>query len=156
MDRIDRQLLALIQQDGRGSYARYGQQVGLSAAAVHDRLKKLSASGAVRNWSAVVDPVLAGLSTLAFVRVQIDLPANTLAFAEAVSGLPELMECHHTNGEWSCLLKMRAASPERLAQIISENLSTLPGVIRVQSETVTDTAKETHVLPTADTARPSA
>lgn len=146
MDRIDRALIGLAQSDGRGAYSRYGEQVGLSTAAVHDRLKKLIRSGVIRNWSAVVDAAHAGFPTLAFVRVQIDLPANAKAFAEAVSARPEILECHQTSGEWNCLLKVRATSPDAIDAIVAEYVATQSGVIRLQRETVTATDKETHVL----------
>ena len=146
MDDIDRTLLDLVQRDGRGAYARYGDTVGLSAAAVHDRLKKLIGSGVIRNWSAVIDPVQAALPALAFVRVQIDLPANAKAFSEAVSGVREVLECHHISGEWSCLLKLRATSPQAVEDAVARHIASQPGVIRLQSETVTATGKETHVV----------
>lgn len=146
MDRIDRALIGLAQRDGRGSYSGYGERVGLSAAAVHDRLKKLVRSGAIRNWSAVIDTAKAGYPALAFVRVQIDLPANAKAFARVLSARPEIMECHQTGGEWSCLLKVRAASPGAIDAIVAKHVATQPGVIRLQSEAVTATEKETHIL----------
>jgi len=149
MDRIDRDLLALIQRDGRMPYARLGERVGLSAAAVHDRLNKLGTAGILRHWSAVVSPEAAGYPLLAFVRVQTDIPANARGLAEAIAALPEVLEIHHIGGEWSCLLKIRAATPGDLDDLVSERIATLPGILRLQTEQVASSPRESHIVPTA-------
>lgn len=146
MDDIDRKLLDQIQRDGRQSYAQYGEAVGLSAAATHDRLKKLFHAEAVKHWSAVIDPEAAGLPVLAFIRVQVDLPANAQGLADAMVVQPEVLECHHTSGEWHCLLKVRAASDAHLDTLIAEAIATRPGVSRLQTDRITASAKESHVL----------
>lgn len=158
MDREDRALLALIQRDGRMPYAQLAKQVGLSTAAVHDRLKKLKAGGALRSWSAVVDPARLGFPVLAFVRVQTDLPGNARALAEKLSGLPDVLECHLVNGAWHCLIKIRAASADALERLVSEWITPCPGVIRLQCETVTQSMKDSHIVPTggASADRPAA
>lgn len=148
MDQEDRALLALIQCDGRMSYAQLGDHVGLSTAAVHDRLKKLRQSGALRFWSAVIDAAAVGCPVLAFIRIQTDLPANARALAAALSGLPDVLECHHVSGEWNCLLKVRAQGQEALDRLITEQIAPLAGILRLQTEVVSATAKECHILPT--------
>lgn len=149
MDQIDRDLLALIQRDGRKPYARLGELVGLSPAAIHERLNKLSTAGILRYWSAAVCPEATGYPVLAFVRVQIDIPANARGLADAIADLPGVLEIHHIGGEWSCLLKVRAATPDDLDDLVSEQIATLPGILRLQTERVISSAKESHIVPTA-------
>jgi len=149
MDRIDRDLLALIQRDGRMPYARLGDHVGLSAAAVHERLNKLATAGILRHWSAAVSADAAGYPILAFVRIQTDIPANARRLAETAAALSDILEVHHIGGEWSCLLKVRAASPAALNDLVSERIASLPGVLRLQTEQVASSVKETHIVPTA-------
>lgn len=151
MDQTDRDLLALIQRDGRKTYAQLGEHVKLSPAAVHDRLIKLRKSGALRHWSAAVCPDAVGYPILAFIRIQTDIPSNARGLADAVADLPEILECHHIGGEWSCLLKVRAAAPAELDEFISERIANLPGILRLQTERVTSIAKESHIVPTAAT-----
>ncbi|MBO6947256.1 MAG: Lrp/AsnC family transcriptional regulator [Rhodospirillales bacterium] len=151
MDHEDRTLLALIQRDGRMSYARLAQQVGLSTAAVHDRLKKLKSNGVLISWSAIVDPDALGYPLLAFIRVQTDLPGNARSLAEKLAALPEVLECHHVNGEWNCLIKVRAAGPAGLDALVSEQIASCPGILRLQTEVVSLSTKESHIVPTIDT-----
>ena len=149
MDDIDHVLLNLIQVNGRESYASYGQRVGLSATAIHDRLKKLIRLGVLKHWSAVVSPAAAGCPVLAFIRIQTDFPSSARSLADAVTTLPEVLECHHTGSEWNCLLKVRAVSPEALEALIEQHITSQPGIIRLQLERVTASSKESHVLSLA-------
>ncbi|MCK5778282.1 MAG: Lrp/AsnC family transcriptional regulator [Rhodospirillales bacterium] len=150
MDRENRALLALIQRDGRMPYAQLARQVGLSAAAVHDRLKKLKAGGALRYWSAVADPARLGYPLLAFVRVQTDLPGNARALADTLALLPDVLECHLVNGAWNCLIKVRASGPAGLDALVSERIAPCPGILRLQTEVVSLSTKESHIVPTGD------
>lgn len=151
MDTIDRKLLDIVQLDGRGIYSQFGAAVGLSTTAVHGRLKKLIDSGVITGWSAVVDPVQAGFPVVLLIRVEIDLPSNREAFANAVSNLSHVQECHLTSGRWNCCLKLRAASIAQAENLIAEEISTLRGVVGMQIEAVSFTKKETLSLPNAET-----
>jgi len=147
MDDIDLRLLDLIQRDGRGAYAYFGEIVGLSKSAIHERLKKLTSNGVITGWSAQIDPAHTGYPVVVFIRAEIDLPANREAFADHVSCLPGIQECHLTSGRWNCCLKLRAASIERAEQIIAEEIASLKGVLGMQVDAVTSTKKETLYLP---------
>lgn len=152
MDYIDHVLLGLIQTNGRGSYASYGKRVGLSATAMHDRLKKLAQAGVLKHWSAVVSAIAAGYPVLAFIRIKTDLPSSARALAGAVAALPEVLEYHHTGSEWNCLIKVRAVSSEALDTLVEEQIAPFPGIVRLQVERVTASSKESHILPTLPTA----
>jgi Lrp/AsnC family leucine-responsive transcriptional regulator len=147
MDDIDFKLLDVIQQNGRGGLAQFGETVGLSKTAVHERLKKLTASGVIKGWTALVDPIQAGYPVVLLIRAEVDLPSNRLAFADSVSQLPGVQECHMTSGRWNCYLKLRAASIEQAERLIDENIASIKGVVSIQVDTVTDTKKETLFLP---------
>jgi Lrp/AsnC family transcriptional regulator, leucine-responsive regulatory protein len=142
-------LLALIQRDGRKSYAQLGERVGLSPAAVHGRLMKLHKAGILRHWSAAVSADAIGYPVLAYIRIQTDMPANARGLAEIVTTLPEILECHYIGGEWNCLLKVRAATQAELDAFVAERITPLPGILRLQIEQVTSSAKESHIIPTA-------
>jgi Lrp/AsnC family leucine-responsive transcriptional regulator len=77
IDSHDRQLLALVQSNSRLSYAELGERVGLSASAVHDRLKKLQTQGVIHGFGARLDPRALGLELCAFIQVLIERPEHT-------------------------------------------------------------------------------
>src|SRR3546814_5687047 len=92
MDESDRKIIQFIQTNGRAGYAEIGAAVGLSVSAVNERLKKLERQGAIRGWSALVDPVAAGCPVLAFVEVLIERPEHEPAFLALVRDEPAILE----------------------------------------------------------------
>ena len=101
LDARDRHILRLVQQDATLAQAEIARQVGLSTAAVHERLKKLEASGVIRRWTAVVDPAAVGVQVTAFVEVFLEHPRFERAFLERLRELDEVLECHHVTGEFA-------------------------------------------------------
>lgn len=146
MDAIDRKILDHLQYHGRDSYAQIGEVVGLSVSAINDRIKKLRANGAVRHWSAVIDPSIAGRNLLAFVSIQLERPEHDKPFVERVSGIDDVQECHHVTGDWSYILKIRVRDTASLERLIVDKLKTVPGVVRSQTVIALSSAKETHAL----------
>jgi Lrp/AsnC family leucine-responsive transcriptional regulator len=146
MDTIDRQLLTLLQANGRLSYNRLGQRVGLSVSAVNERLKKLQTAGIIRGTVTLVMPRAVGLDLCAFMQVIIDRPGNEPAFVDAMQAFSEVQECHHVTGEFSYLLKIRARNTEHFERLLRQ-IKSLPGVLRTSTLVVLSSPKETTALP---------
>lgn len=147
MDTMDRRLLALLQENGRMSYADLGASVGLSVSGVADRLKRLEALGVLTGWSARVDPVQAGLEILAFVFVALDRPEWEPGFLSRMRQRAEVLECHHVTGDWSYLLKVRVGSMAALEGFLATGIKDLTGVGRTHTLLALSSPKETAVLP---------
>jgi Lrp/AsnC family transcriptional regulator, leucine-responsive regulatory protein len=147
MDRIDAQLLDLLQHDCTQSYANLAEQVGLSVTPVVERLKKLRSRGHIRAHVALVDPRSLGLHICAFVGVLVERPAIEAAFIRRMASLPEVQECHVTSGEYPILLKMRVTDARELEQFVNERVKATKGVLRVRIEIALATYKETQVVP---------
>lgn len=152
MDDQDRKILRFVQENGRSSYAEIGAAAGLSVSAVNERLKKLEKQGAITEWGARVDPVVAGCEVLAFVHVMIERPEHEAAFLALARDEVAIQECHHVTGDWSYLLKVRAGSLKALEDLLVRRIKALPGIPRSQTSIVLSSAKETAVLPIRDIA----
>jgi len=151
IDERDRQILHLVQRDASLAQSEIARQVGLSTAAVHERLKKLETSGVIRRWTAVVDPASVGASVTAFVEVFLDHPRHEPALLERVATLDDVLECHHVTGEFSLLLKVRVHDMEALRQLLLHQLGSLEGVNRTRTVVVLSTEKEeTYVVPVVE------
>ena len=146
LDSIDLRILDALQEDGRLSRAAIGKRVGLSTAAVHERIRKLEKSGVVVGYSARLDPAKAGCDLLAFVMVFIEHPSHEKAFVRAVNRMDEVQECHHITGAASCLLKVRARDRRSLKSVIVDRISALSGVRQTETIVVLGTTKETARL----------
>jgi len=148
LDDKDRRILALVQRDAKLSQAEVAKRVGLSTAAVNERLRKLENAGFLRRYVAVVDPKALGVSVTAFVEVFVDHPRFEPAFIEQVLGLDEVQECHHITGEFSLLLKVRVRDMESLQRLLIHKLNALEGVRQTRTVIVLSTSKEESYVPT--------
>lgn len=146
LDDQDRRLLALVQENSRLSYAELGARVGLSASAVHDRLRKLLAQDVIRGFGARLDPGALGLGLCAFVQVLLERPEHDAPFVAAMAELPEVQECHHVTGDYAYLLKVRTHGTKSLERLIAGSIKSLPGVVRTLTLVALSTPKENAAL----------
>jgi DNA-binding Lrp family transcriptional regulator len=147
VDRIDRALLAQLQQDATQSYAALGSAVGLSAGAAHERVRKLRERGAIRRTAAEVDPVAVGNAVLAYVMVSSDSWMGDSA--EDFAALPEILEAHVIAGSASVLVKVRTATTEQLQDVL-RRIYAIDGVSGTQATVVLETFFERPVSPLID------
>jgi Lrp/AsnC family leucine-responsive transcriptional regulator len=148
IDQNDARLLAILQEDGRRSYADLGSDVGMAGPSAHERVKKLEARGIIRRYAAVVDPGSLGLTVLAFTWVT-QAPgtiANDLTPELAL--IPEIEECHHITGEADYLLKIRARDMEHLGEIVRQ-VQTTRHVFSTETDVVFSTGFEGRPIPAA-------
>jgi Lrp/AsnC family leucine-responsive transcriptional regulator len=147
LDAKDRHILRLVQRDATLAQSEIARQVGLSTAAVHERLKKLEAAGVIRRWTAVVDPRALGVQVTAFIEVFFEHPRFEPAFIEFLQQLDDVLECHHVTGEFSLLLKVRVRDIAALQNLISR-LTSHDGLRQTKTVVVLSTVKEeTYVGP---------
>ncbi len=144
LDTTDRRILALLQDDAKIPQAKVARAVGLTAPSVNERIRKLERSGYIRGYVALLDEKKLGQDVTAFVEVFIEQPRFEAGFIEAVSGLDEVLECHHITGEFSLLLKVRVADMVAFRKLLIEKLNTVRGVRQTRTLIVLATAKEQH------------
>jgi len=148
LDAKDRRILQLVQRDATLAQSEIARKVGLSTAAVNERLRKLEAGGVIRRWSALVDPAAVGAGVPAFVEVFMEHPRFEASFLKRVLSLDEVQECHHVTGEFSLLLKVRVADMESLQALLLEQLGAHEGVRQTRTVMALSTVKEeTYVNP---------
>lgn len=151
MDRIDRKILALYQTDTRRIAESIGSEVGLSAAAVQRRLKRLRASGAIRNEIAVLDARAAGVPVLCIVLLTMaprPRPAAHLdRFREEMRLLPEIQQCYQVTGTSDLVLVITAESLEDFGEFVHRKFEANENVSRFESFVVIDRVKVGLSLP---------
>jgi len=140
LDAFDRKILGALAQNADISYAELGRIVSLSAPAVHDRVKKLRASGCLLRTAALLHGPAIGKPLLAFVHVDSGGWGKTRELM-AVAELPEVEEVHSVAGDTSMLLKVRCASSRALEALIDRIYAT-PGVKSTRSYVVLSTYLE--------------
>jgi Lrp/AsnC family leucine-responsive transcriptional regulator len=117
LDATDRQLLHHLQRDARLTLAALGREVGLSAPAVADRLRRLEDAGAIRGYRADVDPRALGLTLTAVLRIRPD-PRQLARVAELAVATPEVVECSRITGDDCYILRLHVRDVEHLEVVI--------------------------------------
>lgn len=145
LDEIDRKLLGLLTQSAEQSYADLGSAVGLSAPAVHERVKRYKATGRIRSVTAQLDPIMTGKRFLAFIHV------NTTGWGKSdglmqIEELPEVEEIHSVTGDTCMVLKVRMESTQAMEALL-ERLYSLPEVLSTKSYVALSTYLERPVQP---------
>jgi Lrp/AsnC family leucine-responsive transcriptional regulator len=145
-DDIDLRILGLLQEDCRTSLVRLGEQVGLSAPAVLERIKKLEAAGVITGYRAVLDGRQLGLDITAFIGVIISHPNLIGDFERRMAALADVLECHHVTGSYTLLLKVKTANTSSLERLISQ-IRSIDGVGRTETMVVLSTHTERVQVP---------
>ena len=145
LDDVDRQLLALLLEDGRRSYTDLAKDTGLSTSAVHQRVRRLEQRGAIVGYTAQLDPVVAGLPLTAFVSITPIDPASPDDAPERLSHLTAIEACHSVAGDESYILKVRGPTPADLESLLQD----IRGAAQVRTRTtvVLSTAWEGRTPP---------
>ena len=149
LDRIDRMLLALLQEDGRRTVIELAQRVGLSPTGASQRIKRLFGEGFIRAVRTVLDPLKIGRGTLVFIEVRLDHTAPHVfdRFAEAVAKAPEIIECHMVIGGFDYLVKARIADMATFQEFLQRVILPLPGVRETHSYASIGDVKPDALLP---------
>lgn len=113
LDDTDQRILAVLQRDGRASYAELARAVSMSPSAVTERVRRLESTGVIAGYAAVVDPERLGLGILAFVRLAYPT-GNYKPFHDLLDTTPEIIEAHHVTGEDCFVLKVLARTMRHL------------------------------------------
>ena len=147
MDLIDRQLLELLQANGRATQLELAKEIKLSQPATAERIRKLEERGVIKGYSAQVNAAALGNDVTAFIGLSIEHPKYFEAFAKRVQALPEVLECHRVAGNDSYLLKVKTESTATLDALLVETLRTIAGVTRTRTTIELSSVKETtHVF----------
>lgn len=145
LNRIDRKILKILQDDGRISYAELARRVGLSTTPCIERVKKMEKSGLIKKYAAIVDPQQLGAGLIVFVQIRLDrTSAQTFSeFKQAVADLDEVQECHLVTGSFDYLIKARMADMSTYRKFLEGTLLAIPGVQASTSIVVMEVTKET-------------
>ena len=149
LDKRDRQILQLLQADGRLTNADLADKVNLSPSACLRRVKLLEEVGLIKGTVLLLDEVGAGLPGAAFVFVTLDQQGRQHldTFEAAVAQHPEILECYLLAGTADYLLRIAFADTADFERIHRNVVTALPGVSRVQSTLALRTVKKTTALP---------
>lgn len=117
MDELDLKIIKQLALDSKMSFQELGAKVGLTAPAVHARVKKMEKSGVIQNYGVNLDYARIGLAVTAFVRLQTGKMRCSEA-GDALAKYHEIEECHSVAGEDDVIIKTRTATPLELQNLL--------------------------------------
>ena len=149
MDRIDRQIVALLQGNGRMTNVELAERVGLTAPPCLRRVRVLEEAGVIRGYHAELDPAQLGfpITVFALVSLRSQAEGDLAAFEAHVTAIPEVRECHMLNGEIDFILKIVAADLKGFQEILTTHLTAAPNVASVKTSLTIRSAKTASGVP---------
>lgn len=133
LDSLDRKILGMVANDARIAFLEVARECGVSGAAIHQRIQKLTSLGVLKGSQFVLDPESVGYSTCAFVGLFLKDPSDFDRVVEELVRIPEIVECHYTTGNYDIFVKLYARDNHHLLSIIHDQLQPI-GIQR--SETI--------------------
>jgi len=149
LNRRDRALLALLQQDCRLPHAEMAERVGMSTSACWRRIRAFEQAGLVRRYACELDPRAAGLGFSAIVHVSLSRHdrSHVETFVARILDRPEDLECFATTGAADYHLQVLCTDADAYNRFLDEFLFDLPGISRIHTNLVLKEIKHTSALP---------
>jgi Lrp/AsnC family leucine-responsive transcriptional regulator len=150
LDKLDRKILRILQDDGRISMKDLSEQVGLSITPAIERVKRMERDGVITGYHARVAPPALGAKLLVFVEITLHQKSASVfeQFRREVLRIPEVQECHLVSGDFDYLIKARIHEMAEYRKLLGDMLLQLPGAAQSKSYVVMEEIKETLILST--------
>ncbi len=135
IDRIDREILRLLQQDGRLANAQLAEAVSLSPSACLRRLQRLENDGVIEGYAARLNGAAIGRPNTVFIEVTLNSQGSQAldAFERAVAACPAVLECHLMSGDFDYLLRVAVADMADYERLHRQQLAAFPHVARIRT-----------------------
>ena len=149
LDKIDRNIIRLLQQNARVPHTELARKVGLSTTPCKERVKRLERDGVIQRYQAVLNPAALNRGLVVFVQIRLNRTSQDIfeEFTARAVDLPEIQECYLVSGNFDYLLKARVADMNAYRTLLGETLLTLPGVLESTSYVVMEQVSESLMLP---------
>jgi len=149
LDKYDRNILQVLQRDGRISYTDLGKQVGLTTTPCIERVRKLERMGFIRGYSAHLSAQRLDAGLVVFVQISLDRSSKQSFedFRAVIQQMDPVQECYLVTGSFDFLVKARVKDMHAYRDFLEEELLAVPGVADSTSIAAMETVKETLAIP---------
>ena len=133
IDGIDKKILRYLMSDARTPILEIARNIGISGAAIHQRLRKLEKSGLLAGSKFVINPKALGYTTTAYIGIYLDKAMSNPYAVRELKKIPEVLECRYTTGDWSILIKVLCRDNEHLMHLLNKKIQQIEGVSRTET-----------------------
>lgn len=148
LDKIDKQILALLQKNARMTVKEISNRLNLSSTPIFERIKKLEKNGIIDHYTAVLNNEKLGKKLNAFAHVYLKNHSKAMIaeFVNQVEQIPEIMECHYVAGGADFILKILVKDMEEYNEFLMEKLLDIPNIGKMESFLSLTVSKKTSVI----------
>jgi len=133
IDGIDKIIIKRLVDDARTPILAIAREVGISGAAIHQRLRKLEDSDLMVGSRLILNPKALGFTTTAFIGIFLESASLYSSAIKKLKDIPEVVECHYTTGNWSILIKILCKNNEDLMYLLNNDIQRIKGVSRTET-----------------------
>ncbi|QTD38746.1 Lrp/AsnC ligand binding domain-containing protein [Polaribacter batillariae] len=133
IDGIDKIIIKTLVKDARTPVLSIAREVGISGAAIHQRLRKLEKSKLIEGYNMKLNPKVLGYTTTAFVGIFLDSVGEITSVIKQIKRIPEVVESHYTTGNYPIFIKILCKSNEHLLSLLQNNIQTIKGISRTET-----------------------
>ncbi|WP_445748086.1 Lrp/AsnC ligand binding domain-containing protein [Polaribacter sp.] len=133
IDGIDKIIIKNLVNDARTPILSIAREVGISGAAIHQRLRKLEKSNLIEGYKMVINPKALGYTTTAFVGVFLDASNLYSSAIKRLKEIPEIVESHYTTGNYAIFIKIMCKNNEDLMHLLNKDIQNIKGVSRTET-----------------------
>lgn len=133
IDKLDRQILAILMRDAKTPYTDIAKQLFVSGGTIHVRMKKLEQLGIVKGANLVVDYTKLGYDVSAFLGIYLDKSSMYAQVAKELNAIPEVVSAHYTTGLYNIFAKIVCRDTKHLRRVLHDKIQPINGIQRTET-----------------------
>lgn len=133
IDGIDKIIIKRLVEDARTPILSIAREVGISGAAIHQRLKKLEQSDLINGYKLEINPRSLGYTTTAFVGIFLEASSLYSSAIKRLNAIPEIVESHYTTGNYAIFIKILCKNNDDLMHLLNKDIQSIKGVSRTET-----------------------
>ena len=145
IDKTDQKILSFLVNNARMPYLEIARECGVSGAAIHQRVKKMEASGVITGSRLLVKPSTLGLNVCAFNSVTLSENSKYPEVVASLKKIPEIVECHFVTGKAALLVKVYCFDNDHLMEILLKTIQNIPFIQATDTMIALDEAFERQI-----------
>ncbi len=145
IDELDEKILNILTKNARIPFLEVARECGVSGAAIHQRVQRLSKLGIINGSQFTVNPKKLGYNTCAYIGIFLDNAAMFNDVSSRLLRIPEIVQCHYTTGQYSMFLKVYTKDNEHLRIVLADKIQAIPGIMRTETFISLEVLADRHI-----------
>lgn len=145
-DYIDKQILSKLQSDARKAYSQIAEELNVSNSLIHQRIKKLTETGIIKNAEFIFDEKKLGFKTKSYTGIRLREARFAKSVMEELTKIEEIVECNYVSGNYAIFILIFAKDNEHLREVLYEQVHLINGVAGTDTFICFDTGFKRNIL----------